>query len=100
MKNSAFRHSTLLLLGLAALLDSGSVLAAEGPHADKHWTYKVHRDETLGEISTRLYGTTKRWRRIAKWNQLEKPFAIHRGQKLILLEPPTLSKKEGDEKVL
>ena len=55
---------------------------------------------TLGEIAVRLYGTGRKWRDIAKWNHLTPPYPLAVGQKLILEDPPTLTRDEGEKKLL
>jgi len=51
--------------------------------------YRVGPEITLGEVSTRLYGTQKRAKDIAEWNQIPAPYVIRPGQILRLESPPT-----------
>ena len=61
----------------------------------KTWNYTVQQNETLAEVSTRLYGTTRRWPELAKWNSLSKPYRLQTGQKLVLRRAPKLSPAKG-----
>ena len=70
-------------------------LAQPVPQAE----YVVQRGDILGEISIRLYGTSRLWKKIAKWNHLEDPDHILEGDKLILMKPPKLTAEEGDKAV-
>jgi hypothetical protein len=42
----------------------------------------------LSFLSTIVYGTSKKWREIAKWNHLKRPYHIHLGQRLVLKNAP------------
>jgi len=83
------------LLSLGAL--SMAEVRAEGGSIP---TFKVSDSLTLGEISVLLYGTTKKWHRIAEWNGLRPPYHVKRGQVLQLQMPPTVSKKVGKSLLL
>jgi len=63
--------------------------------------YIVEPNITLGEISIKLYGTTRMWKKIAQWNNLNPPYALKPNQKLVLKIPPKITnEKEANEKVL
>jgi nucleoid-associated protein YgaU len=49
-------------------------------------TYTVKRGDTLGEISRKLLGTSKRWHEIAEFNKLEDGDNIPAGT--VLKMPP------------
>jgi len=63
--------------------------------------YRVQKGEGLGRVSLRLYGTTRRWKEIAELNELAGPhFALREGQSLRLPAPPTLSERQGRDKMV
>jgi len=49
-------------------------------------TYTVKRGDTLQKISYKLYGTTKRWKKLYEVNKeiLKSPDMIKQGQRLVL----------------
>lgn len=59
-------------------------------------TYVVEQYDTLSEISIKLYGTSRRWREIARWNGLEDPHKIRSGKRLLLEEAPTVEPEVGN----
>lgn len=68
----------------------------EKPAEPKYYKYRVSKSiPTLGEISRSVYGTTKRWKEIAKWNNLRPPYYVRTGQILRLQEAPKLTMAEG-----
>jgi len=46
--------------------------------------YTVQRGDILGDISTRFYGTSKRWREIAEANGIADPGRLKAGQKIVI----------------
>ena len=52
----------------------------------KFTTYKVKKGDTLQKISKKVYGTTKRWQEIFKFNKrtLKSPDKIYPGQKILI----------------
>ncbi len=60
----------------------------------------VQSGENLGQISTRLYNTSKRWKKIAEWNGLVPPYSVRTGQVLKLAEEPPLSEEQGHQALL
>ncbi len=54
----------------------------------EHSTYLVRKGDTLQKISGKMYGTTKKWRKIYEANRgvLKSPKIIRAGQKLIIPE--------------
>jgi tetratricopeptide (TPR) repeat protein len=77
-----------------------AAVASQDAQAGKRWSYVVKSDESLGEISTRLYGTVRMARKIALWNHLRSPNSIRPGQKLRLEVKPRYFGKSGDRQVL
>ena len=68
--------------------------------ADGHLTYQVGpRAPTLYMISRDLYGSEARWKDLAEWNHLEKPYRLTPGQRLVIESPPTSDEAAGDEAV-
>ncbi|KPK39610.1 MAG: hypothetical protein AMJ78_08260 [Omnitrophica WOR_2 bacterium SM23_29] len=51
---------------------------------EAYTTYKVQKGDTLQKISTKFYGTTKKWRKIFLANQdkLKSPDKVYPGQML------------------
>lgn len=49
-------------------------------------TYKVQKGDTLQKISTKVYGTTKKWQKIFEFNKstLKNPNKIYPGQKILI----------------
>ncbi len=63
--------------------------------------YEVTGSEImLGEIAIRLYGRVWMWPKMARWNALAPPYHLEIGQWLDLLEAPTISRAEGDLRLL
>lgn len=53
------------------------------------WSYTVNTEaRSLSEIAHALYSHTRMWLKIADWNNLEAPYRIHLGQKLLLRKTP------------
>jgi len=52
-------------------------------------TYIVQKNDSLGEIATRFYGTSTKWKLIAEANQIRNPRTLRIGQKLIIPPLPT-----------
>jgi len=50
--------------------------------------YKVPDGKSLSTISTDLYGTMKKWKSIARWNQIDHPRSLKAGSTLFLYERP------------
>ena len=69
-----------------------STLTAASPQL---YEYEVTDPHTLGEISLILYGTQKKWGKIAEWNHIEAPYHVKKWQKILLKEPPTITEEEG-----
>lgn len=74
---------------------SSASYGAEKPVA----SYVVVKNDILGFISLKHYGTSRKWKKIARWNHIEDPHHIRPGQKLELFEMPTLSLSEGQRLV-
>lgn len=55
---------------------------------------------SLTLASLYLYGSTRHWIRIAKWNHIKPPYQIRKNQTLTLYMRPTLTQKEGDLRLL
>lgn len=51
---------------------------------EKTKTYKVKKGDTLWKIATKYYGSGKNYTKIAKKNNIKKPYTIKVGQKLII----------------
>lgn len=49
-------------------------------------TYNVTKGDTLQKISTKVYGTSKRWQEIFEYNKgiLKSPNKIYPGQKILI----------------
>lgn len=100
------RHSIYLTLSLFIFLFSLSVHAADSVgdctyarhlvQEEDHTFYVVEsRAPSLYMISRDLYGNEENWRNIARWNQLIAPYALEKGQHLLIKVPPRLSDEEG-----
>ena len=61
--------------------------------------YRIRANETLSEISVRLFGTTQMWRKIARWNHMEAPYVIRAGKDVKIKKAPTISLAQGDERL-
>lgn len=73
-----------------------SSLLSFGANSEKATaSYVVQKHDILGYISLRHYGTSRKWKKIARWNNIENPRFIRPGQKLHLWEAPTISLAEG-----
>jgi hypothetical protein len=66
--------SLLLLASLARADETSHVVTVETP--------------TLELVSVYLYGRVGMWPIIARWNDLQPPYALKHGQKLVLRRPP------------
>ena len=53
--------------------------AAMSGHASE---YKVEKGDTLAKISKKVYGTTKRWKKIAEANGIKNPKSLKVGMTL------------------
>lgn len=82
---------SLLLMGFAESPSPLSALCAQT------WSYTFQKGDTLGRVSQKLYGTSKKWKAIAKWNQLKPPYSIQVGQVLTLLEKPAPKKQKSNQ---
>ncbi len=58
------------------------------------------RGLSLSVLSSVIYGTSKRWKKIADWNHLKAPYRIYLGQSLLLKKPFKLSEEEFNERLL
>ncbi|MFW5845933.1 MAG: LysM peptidoglycan-binding domain-containing protein [Planctomycetota bacterium] len=58
--------------------------ASEPASADAGSTYTVASGDSLGAISMKVYGTSRRWREIQKANDIDDPTALVVGQKLVI----------------
>ena len=65
-----------------------------------HPTHTITTEASLLEVSIRLYGTSRHWRRIARLSKLRQPYAIWPGRVLRLPKAATLALSEGDRAVL
>lgn len=84
-------------LGAAWGTDS---LVSTSQKKSNRWSTRVLDGESLGQISMRLYGTTKKWKKIAEWNQLSPPYRIKVNQLLVLEVQPALSEQAGNDALL
>ncbi len=55
---------------------------------------------TLSELSKVIYGTSKRWKEIAEFNQMKAPYHLILGKWINLKDPVDVSKAAMDEKLL
>ena len=80
--------------------DAGRALA-NPPMGTSPDRYQVEEGCHLKEVSLRLYGDTRHWREIARWNNITGPrFTLRRGQVLQLKKTRALSPEEGERRVL
>ncbi len=80
--------------------DAGQALVRSRPETTPY-RYQVQEGCHLKEVSLRLYGTSRHWMDIARWNDIQGPrFVLRRGQWLLLKKSPTLSPEEGEQRVL
>lgn len=103
--NSFVRKLTLIQLGfmlgistaVANPVPSPSTPLVLAPEA----TYKVRESgESLSLVALRLYGKSSKWKSIAELNGLKAPYRLKISQVLRLPIAPTLTKAQGDQKIL
>lgn len=81
---------------LSSLLSFGASPEASGKPVA---SYVVQKHDILGYISLKHYGTSRKWKKIARWNSIEDPRAIRPGQRIQLFENPTISLTDGQRLV-
>lgn len=74
--------------------------AATPPAASTGFTHVVQEKQFLWEVSLLYYGSLKKTAEIAQWNQLESPYRLRRGQRLVLRLQPTVPLEVGRSWVL
>ena len=89
-----------LFLALDLLVITASLARSEVSHASAPAKYVVAEGDTLELIALRLYGNKSRWKILARWNRLKNPSRLYVGKTLRVKYPPTLSNKEGEERVI
>lgn len=68
--------------------------------ASTGFTHVVQEKQFLWEVSLLYYGSLKKVPEIAQWNQLEPPYRLRRGQRLVLRLQPTVPLEVGRSWVL
>lgn len=74
----------------------------ESHNLQNSYSYFVVNDSglSLSVISTMIYGTCKKWKKIAEWNHLKAPYRIYLGQKLRIKGEISVTQKEMAERLL
>lgn len=95
-----FGSATALLVLLAFTPPFVSARAEAQSAALPAQSATLEEGESLSQLALRLYGKASMWESIARWNGLAPDRPLRAGQKLTLLEPPTLDDRAGRQKLL
>ncbi len=68
------------------VVESAPIPGESGGYEGKTTEYKVEKGDTLAKISKKVYGSTKKWKKIAEANKISNPKALKVGMTLQIPE--------------